>query len=164
MNLVCHFLLQIRGLILQFQVLETLAKLSQVPAFPSTCLIKLQDLLSPWTTWLLTHVPLRGFHSHNHQGEIITSTWRRKIQLIPFKLQFNLSQVNMQEKAEILIDSSKFSVKQSWFAQLTFPGFSEHLSLLQAAMKKNAKPSWWNFPRSMSSAGEQGFSKGTSEP
>lgn len=147
MNLFSHSLLQIRGLILQFQVLETLAELSQVPAFPSTCLIKLQDLLSPWTTRLLAPVPLKGFHSHNNQGEIITSTWRSRIQLIPFKLQFNLSQVNMQRKAEILTDSSKFSdwncskfsVKQSWFAQLTFPGFSEHLSLLQAAMKKNAK-------------------------
>lgn len=64
------------------------------------------------------------------------------------KLQCNLSQVNMQEKAEILIDSnnfsewnSKFPVKENWFAQLTFPGFSEHLSLLQAAVKKSTKQS-----------------------
>lgn len=68
------------------------------------------------------------------------------------KLQCNLSQVNMQEKAEILIDSnnfpewnSKFPVKESWFAQLTFPGFSEHLFLLQAATKKSTKQSWLKF-------------------
>lgn len=163
MNLLSHFLLQIRGFILQFQVLETLAELSQVPVLPSTCLIKVQDILGPWTTGLQVPVPLRGFHSHNHRGKVTTSTWRSETQLIPFKLQCNLSQGNMQEKAEILIDSSKFWVKGSWFAQLTFPGFSEHLSLLQAAVKKNTKQTWWNFPRSIFSAGEQGFSKVTSD-
>lgn len=151
MNLLSHFLLQIRGFILQFQVLETLAESSQVPAFPSKCLIKLQGLLGSWTTCLQVPVPLRGFHSQNHRGEIITSTWRSETQLIPFKLQCNLSQVNMQKKGEILIDSSKFSVKE---LICTFPCFSEHLSLLQAAVKKNTKQSQWNFPRSMFSPGE----------